>query len=191
MQTRTNPLDHVKVAAPCPAEWERMTGDDRKRFCHQCSLNVYNLSGMTRREAESLIVNSEGRLCVRYFRRADGTILTSNCPVGLRALKHRVTRVTRAVASAVLTFLAGVGLHFGLRPATRYEVMGAMTFDDITVSAREPTVLYAPTMPVNGPAANVEREEGLGLMAGRISVESREEVRRQVRQRGNVRRARH
>jgi hypothetical protein len=35
-------------------------------------------------EAERLVVEKEGRLCVRFHRRADGTVLTRDCPVGLR-----------------------------------------------------------------------------------------------------------
>jgi hypothetical protein len=178
MQTRTNPLDRVKVAAPCPAEWERMTGDDRQRFCHQCSLNVYNLSGMTRREAEALVADSEGRLCVRYFRRADGTILTSNCPVGLRALKRRASRVARACLSAVLTFLAGVGLHVGLRREP--EVMGAMEFE-VTQGMMLAPVLSAPEMPFNGPVG-VEEGEEIIPVAGELTPESREEFRQSIRQ---------
>src|SRR5207248_8192511 len=106
----TNPLDGVRVAAPCPADWEKMVGDERMRYCGQCSLHVYNLSGMTKREAEALITNTEGRLCVRFYRRADGTVLSRNCPVGLSALKQRATRVVGAALSAVLGFFAGVGL---------------------------------------------------------------------------------
>src|ERR1041384_8135111 len=92
----TSPLEGVRVAAPCKADWGRMVGDERVRYCGQCSLHVYNLSGMTRREAEALVTSSEGRLCVRYYRRADGTILTRNCPVGLSALKRRATHVATA-----------------------------------------------------------------------------------------------
>ncbi len=114
MTFRTNPLDHVKVASPCPADWDAMIGNERVRFCGQCQLNVYNLSGMSKREAEALVTNTEGRLCVRYFSRADGTILTKNCPVGLRALKRRASRVARATMSAVLGFLSGVGFNFAL-----------------------------------------------------------------------------
>ncbi|HEX5707641.1 MAG TPA: hypothetical protein VFX96_10120 [Pyrinomonadaceae bacterium] len=110
MSGHKSPLDNLKVAAPCAADWSEMTGDERVRFCGSCELNVYNLSGMTRAEAEGLIANTEGRLCVRFFRRADGTILTENCPVGLRALKRRVSRVANATVSAVLGFLAGLGL---------------------------------------------------------------------------------
>ena len=114
MSIRSNPLEHVKVASPCPADWDAMIGNERVRFCGQCRLNVYNLSGMPKREAEALITNAEGRLCIRYYRRADGTILTENCPVGLRAIKRRVSRVARATMSAVLGFLAGIGFNFGL-----------------------------------------------------------------------------
>lgn len=58
-----------------------MSGDDRVRFCSDCKLNVYNLAGMTRREATELITLQEGRLCVRFFRRKDGTLVTRDCPV--------------------------------------------------------------------------------------------------------------
>lgn len=88
-----------------------MIGGDRVRFCSQCQLNVYNLSAMSKFEAESLIARTEGRLCVRFYRRKDGSILTDNCPVGLRALKRRAIRIKRAVASSVLGFLAGVGAN--------------------------------------------------------------------------------
>lgn len=115
MKRRTNPLAHVRVAAPCSADWERMTGNERVRFCARCNLNVYNLSEMTKTEAERLIVRSEGRLCVRYYRRADGTILTRNCPVGLRALKRRLSKMANAVASLLLSFFAGVFAFAGLQ----------------------------------------------------------------------------
>jgi hypothetical protein len=115
MKTSTNPLDNVRVAAPCSVDWERMSGNERIRFCAQCNLNVYNLSGMTRTEAERLIASSEGRLCIRFYRRTDGTILTRNCPVGLRGLKQRLTRVASAVASMLLSFLAGIFAFTGLR----------------------------------------------------------------------------
>jgi hypothetical protein len=106
-----NPLDGVSVASPCNADWDQMMGDERARFCGQCQLNVYNLSALTRAEAELLIGRTEGRLCVRYYRRADGSILTRDCPVGLRAIRRRMSYVVRAVSSAVLTFLAGLGIY--------------------------------------------------------------------------------
>lgn len=108
MQKFDNPLDNIRVASPCSADWDRMYGDARKRFCSECKLTVYNLSGMTREDAESLLLNSEGRLCVRFFRRADGTVLTRDCPVGWRAVKHRVSRVATAVFSLIAGAMTGV-----------------------------------------------------------------------------------
>jgi hypothetical protein len=126
MRKFTSPLEGVRVAAPCSADWEKMVGDERMRYCGQCSLHVYNLSGMTKREAEGLVANAEGRLCVRYYRRADGSILTRNCPVGLRAVKQRVSRIAGATLSAVLGFFAGFGLNLGFARPTPRQTMGAM-----------------------------------------------------------------
>ena len=104
-------LDHVRVAAPCSADWDSMFGDERVRFCGQCKLNVYNLSEMKRAEAELLISRAEGRLCVRYYQRRDGSIITQNCPVGLQAIKRRLTRVANAIGSTLLSFFAGIGAY--------------------------------------------------------------------------------
>lgn len=123
MPTYTDPLEHVKVAAPCPADWERMVGDERMRYCDRCSLHVYNLSGMTRREAEALVASSEGRLCVRFYRRPDGTILTRNCPVGLSALRRRAARAATATLTAVLGFFAGLGLNLGVEHGLSPSIM--------------------------------------------------------------------
>lgn len=142
-----SPLDRVRVAAPCTADWNQMLGDERVRFCQQCSLNVYNLSSMTRREAESLISNTEGRLCVRYYRRRDGTIITNNCPVGLRAIKRRISRTASATLSAVLSFFAGLGLYNGLKsdePRPFSNTMGVMavpTVDSVKVGIDPPTAI--------------------------------------------------
>ncbi len=97
-------LDNIQVAAPCPARWGDMTGDERVRACGDCKKNVYNLSEMTREEAEALLVEKEGRLCVRYFQRADGTILLRDCAVGVKRRRRR-----RVVAAGVAATLAGVG----------------------------------------------------------------------------------
>ena len=57
-----------------------MCGTDRVRRCDACGLLVYNLSAMTVGEALALIQETEGRRCVRFYRRADGTVLTRDCP---------------------------------------------------------------------------------------------------------------
>lgn len=102
MANRESPLDRLYVASPCSADWDAMRGTNQVRFCNQCQLNVYNISAMTRKQAEALIANTEGRLCTRLYRRADGTIITQDCPKGLQAVKRRVSRIASAVLSALL-----------------------------------------------------------------------------------------
>jgi len=106
METSASPLDNLRVASPCTANWDTMKGSDSARFCGECRKNVYNLSAMTRAEAETLIAGAEGRLCVRYYRRADGTVMTEDCPVGVRTVRQRIARWARAVSAAALALVA-------------------------------------------------------------------------------------
>jgi len=108
MQEEKSILDNIRIAAPCPVSWSGMTGDERKRFCNQCNKHVYNLSEKSRREAEALITESEGKICVRLYKRKDGTVITDNCPVGLRALRNAYRRTAVLIGTglaALLSFL--------------------------------------------------------------------------------------
>ena len=99
-------LDNISVASPCTTSWDVMEGGDRSRFCKLCQKNVYNLSGMSRQEAENLVRGSEGKLCVRFYKRHDGTMLTADCPVGLHGVRMRLMRGALGIAATVMA-LAG------------------------------------------------------------------------------------
>ena len=103
-----SPLNNINIASPCSSDWNEMYGDDRERFCGACKLNVYNLSGMTKDEAEALITNAEGRLCVRLYRREDGSVITQDCPVGWAKVKQRTRVYATAVASLLITLFGGI-----------------------------------------------------------------------------------
>ena len=101
-------LDTIRIASPCSAAWNDMTGDERSRFCGSCHKHVYNIAAMTADEAIQLIQEREGRLCARLFRRADGTVLTADCPVGARAVWRRSKQLFVAGAAAVLIGVGGL-----------------------------------------------------------------------------------
>ncbi len=137
-------LPNIRVASPCRADWNEMTGDDRVRACASCNKNVYNLSSMTRDEAEALIVAKEGRLCVRYFQRHDGTILLKDCVVGVKQKRKR-----RLIAAGAAALLGGGGLlaYNATRPDPKpeqieYALMGAIAIETPPVS--EPQVVEEP-----------------------------------------------
>lgn len=95
-------VNNLRVASPCSVGWETMSGDERARYCNSCKSNVYNVSAMMETEVKSLIGNREGRICVRLYKRADGTVLTKDCPVGFRAYQKRVARFAGAALATVL-----------------------------------------------------------------------------------------
>ncbi len=108
-------LDDVRVATPCNADWNAMRGDERTRFCATCAKNVYNLSEMSRAAAMTLVREKEGHLCVRFYRREDGTMLTDDCPVGLRAVR-RPLRWMAGTMALFLTPLLDFRHRAGRRP---------------------------------------------------------------------------
>jgi Carboxypeptidase regulatory-like domain len=93
----------VRIASPCSANWNQMSGDDRVRFCPECRRNVYNFSSMTEAQVKRLVAQSEGRLCGRFYKRPDGTMLAKNCRVGFRASILRATRMATATLAAVMS----------------------------------------------------------------------------------------
>ena len=72
-------LELLTIPTPCHANWAAMAGDDRVRHCRECHLDVFDLSAMTREEAQRLVEEREGRLCVTFWKRADGTVITQDC----------------------------------------------------------------------------------------------------------------
>ncbi len=96
-------LGVVTLATPCRAKWSAMSGDDAVRWCQACEKNVYNLSALDALEARALLQESEGTVCVRFFRRPDGTVLTRDCPEGVRARRHRFIAALATVVTLVIT----------------------------------------------------------------------------------------
>jgi len=131
-------MNNLRIASPCKTTWESMAGDERVRHCTLCSLNVYNVAEMTRNEVHDLLARTEGRVCARLYRRADGTLLTRDCPTGLRALRRRASRAASALIAALLSLPS---LAFAGTPwkKSRLETQGSSVALDIQwVAAPQP-----------------------------------------------------
>src|ERR1700753_2507303 len=97
-------LSNLRVASPCPTEWSNMVGDERVRHCSECNLNVYNLSAMTEQQVQSFLTAKRSqRICGRFYRRADGTVLTQDCPWSFRVMARKVSRIGTTVLTAILS----------------------------------------------------------------------------------------
>jgi hypothetical protein len=94
-------LSNLRIASPCPEDWAGMDGDEKQRRCARCDRTVYNLSAMTDVEVEALASAQSAAWCARYYERADGMIMTSNCTDG------RTRRVVEGTVVAVVLAAAG------------------------------------------------------------------------------------
>jgi hypothetical protein len=130
-------LDALRVASPCSVPWESMQGDDRVRFCGQCRLNVYDLSALSSDEARALLEKSEGRTCVRFFRRRDGTVLTRDCPVGARTVRRRRVGIAAGIAAAA-------GFAGGVLQGLRGRALPVAEQGQVCVEEPEPEVVEVP-----------------------------------------------
>ncbi len=119
-------LNEIRIATPCQANWDEMPGDDRVRSCPLCSRSVYNIAAMTSDEAAALIACREGRLCARLFRRADGTVVTADCPAVTTSPKTRLRRVR----SLAILLVALVLFWTGAKPDNSPPSGSGVTWDD-------------------------------------------------------------
>jgi hypothetical protein len=118
-------LDRARVASPCNVSWDDMPGNDRIRHCGKCDKNVYNVAFMSRDEAETLLREAEGRVCMRIYRRADGTVLTSDCPVGAQRKRRRNVVAALAIGGS----LAAGALYAASDPDRLQQLETAMGID--------------------------------------------------------------
>ena len=83
-----------------------------------------------------IIKKKEGKLCVKFYQRSDGTMLTSDCPVGIKErakwLWWKATTVTASFFA--LIFLSGCNLKSKKNPVSNNqpETKGEMTYRDPT-----------------------------------------------------------
>ena len=95
----------IRIAKPCNQSWAAMAGNDRVRHCGVCRKNVFNIAEMTAAEVETLIRDTNGRFCARLYRRADGGIMTKDCPKGLAKVRRKRAFALAQVGATML--LAG------------------------------------------------------------------------------------
>ena len=145
-------LDNLSVASPCHEKWDDMVGDETTRFCLKCEKNVYDLSSMTKEAAEALIVAKEGKVCVRFFRRADGTVLTADCPEGVSRKRRR--SIAAGLVGASL--LAGGGLYASSKLAGSRCHQGQSVMGDIAEVPHEMGKVEARPLPSGTAPATVE-----------------------------------
>lgn len=95
-------LDVIRIAEPCTEAWSSMTGDERARDCRKCDKTVFDLSVLTRAEAEALLAAKGANMCGRYVQRPDGAIVLADCLVTRKPRLATVAVVAAALVGGAL-----------------------------------------------------------------------------------------
>jgi Carboxypeptidase regulatory-like domain len=123
-------LDRVYLKKPCSTEWDVMEGNDQIRFCQECAKQVYDLSTLTRKQAEDLLAKAGGELCAKFNRDDRGRIITADWVDRPVVFRMRLPGFT----SAVVTALVGIGVPV---KAERPSPVSTMVSGSSAQSARE------------------------------------------------------
>jgi hypothetical protein len=119
--SQASPFGTVRPASSCAARWDRMhcvpqlsaSAElfDKVRTCGECGKKVYCPKAITTSEADRLVRLLEPSPLALPFRRADGTIILDDCPIGARSrLRSQVVTIaiaTSAILVALLVFGGG------------------------------------------------------------------------------------
>jgi len=180
-----------------------MVGDEKSRYCYHCKLNVFNLSAMELDEAANLIAEKDGHLCVRFYRRRDGSIITQDCPKGIERARRKLIAGWTAAAGLITAAFGSIfsGLMAGRQLVVR-PTMGVpsapLTVKPIPVIKKEPwierpaVIMGARAMPFSGtavqgqpvaqsPSGNGFRMHELGEYTGWTPEGSKSEIKGEVR----------
>ena len=133
----------LQIGTPCPKRWDDMSGDAKRRFCQHCQLHVHNLSAMKPGERSQFVTESDGRACISYEIRPDGTMVTpSRWQWVLRPL-----RAFAALIAALLPF----------------------AFSSCASSGSNRRLAGVPMPPPDAPAHNAPEKSGNAMLLGAVA----------------------
>ncbi len=95
-----SPESVLEIQKPCPKRWGELIGDEKRRFCSECSIHVHNATQLTREETRELIASAESRVCLRVEYDASGT------PLFRERARDKAARAARWALSAAAGLLA-------------------------------------------------------------------------------------
>jgi hypothetical protein len=174
----------------------------KMRFCAQCKLHVVKAAEMTDEEVLAALQKAmQGEeVCMKIYRRADGTFLTKDCPVGLQLLRERAEQAmkqTHQAARRAAAWLSGA-LTLALScaatgaPGGQNKASGSKPGAPSTECGAKPT--WHSSITADSPATAHHDNKGSsvnqnprpprysGEMMGKVAVASNEQIANQEKQ---------
>jgi hypothetical protein len=105
---KMNHLDRIQIKTPCFKNWDDMEGSAHRRYCGGCQKHVYDLSSLSRIEAEVLLRFKKCDLCVRYQRNEAGEMRNVSVRRRMRAWSVALCRKNRFVPTSLLAVVVAL-----------------------------------------------------------------------------------
>ena len=155
-------LDSICIAMPCSVDWNEMKGDNKVRLCGGCNKNVYNLSAMSKSEAEE-VLSGPTLPCIQIMRSNEGAIVVDETAI-LTQGKSNVIRgfwsYGKTAVSAVLSLIATLAPQWASAADEKNKPMLRGKPAMVTPLNGGPKELKQPTPALPGMPIYVPRNQG-------------------------------
>ncbi len=139
-------LEDLTFTFRCQESWQDMDGGGAVRHCGSCDKDVFDLSAMRRADAEALLRETEGKICVRLFRTPDGRVVTADdhplsrpvatcgsfSPLRLKPRRRALWRRLSTGAAAAAVVLQPGACEEGSESPIEPFIMGAIAVEPMT-----------------------------------------------------------
>jgi hypothetical protein len=123
-------IDKLGINSPCTADWNKMKGNDRIRYCEECKRYVHDFSRLPRRQVQDLIAASPGRICARLTYNEDDSVIFLDSRTLSRSESQKASPLATAIVTAMITISTGIALPvFASPPVTSSIVQGELRKD--------------------------------------------------------------
>jgi hypothetical protein len=105
----------LHCASPCAARGDApLIGSGRERYCWRCGRDVYDIASLSPQDARAVLGLGGAAPPPRLYVRDDGSVMTADCPVGMRR-----RRVRRWLAASMWAFILAAPLALAWPPQLR------------------------------------------------------------------------
>jgi hypothetical protein len=105
----------MRCASPCDSRGDaHLIGSGRERYCWRCGRDVYDIASLSPPDARAVLGLDETAPPPKLYVRGDGSVMTADCPVGVRR-----RRVRRWLAASLWAFVLAAPLVLAWPPQLR------------------------------------------------------------------------
>lgn len=136
----------ISIPQPCSEDWQKMTPQDKGRYCDACKKCVVDFTGFTDRQLyDYFIQHANEKICGRFH----NTQL--NRPINIPPQPHsKLYRIAVALGLAIAVVTSAEQKSFAKAPLVEYHFIENYSTDDTTEATTDSTTIKGKVVDENG-----------------------------------------